>query len=117
MEYKDAASNNPFADLCHFAISLLSLPHSNADIERVFSQMNLVKTKLRNRLAVTTLNAILYVRFGLKKAEKCCYSYMMPDDVLHCIGTKQSYSSGSQPSTSTTTDEDQEIDILFKNLQ
>ena len=72
--YKGAAGNNPFEDLSHLAISLLSLPHPNAEIERVFSQMNIVKTKLRNRLSVKTLNAILYIRFGLKRSGKCCYS-------------------------------------------
>lgn len=45
---------NQFIELAEFAISLLSLPHSNADIERVFSQMNLVKTKLRNGQYVPT---------------------------------------------------------------
>lgn len=76
--------------------------------------MNLVKTKLRNRLAVKTLNAILYVRFGLIRTGKCCYSYTVPDDVLRCIGiyTKETYDSDSQSSTSTATvDEDQDIDF------
>lgn len=119
MDYKDAAGNNPFADLSQLAISLLSLPHSNAEIERVFSQMNIVKTKLRNRLSVKTLNAILYIRFGLKRAGKCCYSYTVPDDVLRSIGTKEIYSLGNEASTSTCTtavDEDQDINILFDNL-
>lgn len=91
MMYKDAAGNNPFKELTEFVISILSLPHSNAEIERVFSQMNVVKTKLRNRLSVTTLNAILYIRFGLKKEGKCCHSYTVPEDVLCSIGTMQSY--------------------------
>lgn len=82
---QDAAGNKPFADLSQFEISLLSLPYSK--IERVFSQMNIVKTKLRNSPAVKTLNAILYVRFGLKRVGKCCYSYTVPEDVLRCIGT------------------------------
>lgn len=54
MDYKDAAGNNPFADLSQLAISLLSRPHSYAEIERLFSQMNIVKTKLRNHLSVKT---------------------------------------------------------------
>lgn len=32
IDYKDAAGNNPFADLSQLAISLLSLPHSNAEL-------------------------------------------------------------------------------------
>ncbi len=42
--------------------SVLSLPHSNADVERVFSQVTLVKTKLRNSLKTSTLDAILLTK-------------------------------------------------------
>ncbi|KAL4703565.1 hypothetical protein ACJJTC_001585 [Scirpophaga incertulas] len=93
-----------------------------AEIERVFSQMNIVKTKHRNRLSIKTLNAILYVRFGLKRAGKCCYSYTVPDNVLRSIGTKESYSLENKASTSTCTsaaepaDEDEDINILFSNI-
>lgn len=62
LAYKDAAGNNPFLEIGNFAIQLLSLPWSNADVERLFSQMNLVKTKLRNRIQSDTVNAILQVR-------------------------------------------------------
>lgn len=84
--------------------------------------MNKVKTKLRNRLSIKTLNAILYVRFGLKRAVKCCYSYTVPDNVLRSIGTKESYSLENKVSTTTCTsaaepaDEDEDINILFSNI-
>ena len=45
--------------------SLLALPHSNADVERVFSQVFLIKTKHRNRLKTSTLDALLVTRSGL----------------------------------------------------
>lgn len=60
--YKDSAGNNTFEELADFALEVLSLPWSNADVERVFSQLNLVKTKLRNRLITSTVNAVLRVR-------------------------------------------------------
>lgn len=60
--YKDSAGNNTFKELADFALEVLSLPWSNADVERVFSQLNLVKTKLRNRLITSTVNAVLRVR-------------------------------------------------------
>lgn len=87
--------------------------------------MNIVKTKLRNRLSIKTLNAILYVRFGLQRAGKCCYSYTVPDNVLRSIGTKESYSLENKASTSTTStctsavepaDEAEDINILFSNI-
>lgn len=62
LKYKDACGNYPFLYLAKFAISLLCLPWSNAEVERVFSQVNLVKTKLRNRMNIDTLNSILCIR-------------------------------------------------------
>ncbi|CAG4952589.1 unnamed protein product [Parnassius apollo] len=48
-----------FSELAHFALSTLSLPHANADCERVFSKINLIKTEIRNRLTVETVNGTL----------------------------------------------------------
>ncbi|CAI5669915.1 unnamed protein product [Oreochromis niloticus] len=45
-KYRDAADINPFQELAMAAVSVLSLPHSNAEVERVFSQMSVVKSKL-----------------------------------------------------------------------
>lgn len=50
--YQDANGKN---SLSAFGIFLMSLPWSNADVKRVFSQMNLAKTKFRNRMHLDTL--------------------------------------------------------------
>jgi len=60
-KFRNAAEENPNADVCDMAITVLSLPHSNAHIKRVFSQMNIVKPKLRNRMGLDTLNAVLWI--------------------------------------------------------
>jgi hypothetical protein len=78
LKFSNAAGENPYADLCDLAITVLSLPHSNAQIERVFSQMNIVKSKLRNRMALPTLNAILRIRYGLKILGHTCQTYTIP---------------------------------------
>lgn len=44
--YRDAQDENPFAELSSLAMTVLSLPFSNASIERCFSDMNIVKNKL-----------------------------------------------------------------------
>lgn len=62
LNYKDAAGNYRFLQLASLAIKLLTLPWSNAEVERVFSQMNIVKTKLRNRTHIGTLNSLLHIR-------------------------------------------------------
>jgi hypothetical protein len=63
---KDAAGNGRFKNIALFALNLLCLPFSNASVERVFSAMALVKTKLRNRLLCETVDLVLAVRYGLK---------------------------------------------------
>ncbi|KAH9369487.1 hypothetical protein HPB48_014333 [Haemaphysalis longicornis] len=57
---------NAFAELAGFAMSMLVLPYSNAEVEMRFSQLNIVKSKMRNKLKPETTNAILVVRAGLK---------------------------------------------------
>lgn len=80
--YRDASGDNPFRELSDFALSLLVLPWSNAEVERAFSQLNLVKTDLRNRMGYDMLNAILTVRAGLRRLGKCCHDYQLPDGDL-----------------------------------
>lgn len=48
-----------FANLSNFISNLLSLPHSSAAAERKFSTLSLIKTKLRNKLEVITVNNII----------------------------------------------------------
>lgn len=51
------------------AILVLVIPHSNADVERMFSQTGLNKTKLRNSLGTKTLTALL--RLQMNAQEPC----------------------------------------------
>ena len=90
--YRDASNCNPLKELADFALSVLVLPHSNGEVERVFSQMNIVKNKLRNRMETKMVNAILGIRAGLRRNDKCCYNYELPPDVLKMIGTTEAYS-------------------------
>ena len=66
----------------------------------VFSQMSLVKTKLRNRMSLQTLNSILYVRYGLRLSGEACYEHKLPDSVLQHFGTSAAYSFKAAPSVS-----------------
>jgi len=64
--FRDAGQNTVFEQLALFALHVLSLPFSNAAVERVFSQMNIVKTNLRNKMGLKSLNAILSIRLDFK---------------------------------------------------
>ena len=41
---------------------LLCFPHSSASVERVFSQVNLMKTKVRNSLNTDSFNGMLHAK-------------------------------------------------------
>ena len=104
-DYRDATGDNPYSDISELALTVLSLPHSNADVERLFSNMNIVKTKQRNRMNNETLTTVLAVKFGLQKVGKCCYNYTLPADVLKKIGTLEAYekhTTSLEASTSTS---------------
>lgn len=52
--YRNVNNEKPFKNLCDLALTFLVLPFSNAEIERVFSQLNIVKNKMRNKMSLAT---------------------------------------------------------------
>ncbi|KYN16079.1 hypothetical protein ALC57_11688, partial [Trachymyrmex cornetzi] len=85
---------------------------SNADVERTFSQLNLVKSKIRNRLQNIMVNTILHIRYGLKRHDKCCYNYEIPISYIKLIGTSTAYNDKDDNVIDDTDFEDDEwIDI------
>ncbi|GBP66314.1 hypothetical protein EVAR_77931_1 [Eumeta japonica] len=104
LHFKDAQGNSRFDELATFAITLLILPHSNADVERLFSSMNVIKNKQRNRMTLKLLTAILRVRCGLRLEGKCCNNYEVPVSVVKQIGTKESYQSDTDDDGADKTD-------------
>ena len=77
--------------------SLLCLPHANVDVERVFSSVNLIKTKIRNRLHTKTVGALLKVKRGIAK-EGSCVNFTPPPgakarmtaDILYAVSDSDS---------------------------
>ncbi|XP_029443390.1 uncharacterized protein LOC115083609 [Rhinatrema bivittatum] len=80
--FRDASGDRAYGTLALFALSLLALPLSNADVERVFSQVKVIKSKTRNRMATATLSAILQVRYGMGRQGVCCTSFVPGSDML-----------------------------------
>lgn len=67
----DFCGQKLFANISKLALVIITLPHSNAECERVFSVVNDVKTKKRNRLGEDTLNAVCVFRSALKSSNDC----------------------------------------------
>lgn len=93
-QYTDMAGDHPFADLAQYCMSCLALPVSNACVERVFSQMNAVKTKARNRLSFPMLEAILGIRTSFSSLEVCCQNMSVSKKMLEKFTSKM-YERGS----------------------
>ena len=68
---KDGGGNPQFRNICTFMHSLLPLPHANVDVERIFSSVNLIKTKTWNRLHTGTIRSLLKVKDGVKTSGGC----------------------------------------------
>nr|XP_006012448.1 PREDICTED: uncharacterized protein LOC102367469 [Latimeria chalumnae] len=66
----DISGDKKYPILAKLAKAILVLLHNSADVERLFSQMTLVKTQLRNRLNNDTLEDILSVKVN---TDYCCY--------------------------------------------
>ena len=60
-----------FKTLCGFMTTLLSLSHANVDVERIFSSVNIIKMKSRNRLKTSTVCALLKAKNGIKYSSGC----------------------------------------------
>ena len=54
--------------------------------------MNFVKSKLRNRMQGELLNAVLAVRYGLKRNDQVCSSYVIPKEVIKNVRKSIVYS-------------------------
>jgi len=55
--------------------AVLSLPHSNAEAERIFSIVTDVKCKKRNRLANDTISAICKIRSHFQSEDINCINF------------------------------------------
>lgn len=68
---------------------MLCLPFSNAIVERAFSIMNIIKNKLRNKMAVKTTDAILRVRFNMPQGG--CVNFQPTKDMLKKFNSENMY--------------------------
>lgn len=68
---QDNAGVQIFNNFATFALQVLSLPTSNADAERLFLKLSLIKTKSRNSLQLTSINALNSVSEAVKEQGGC----------------------------------------------
>lgn len=108
---KNASGESTFENISRYALRTLSLPFSNAAVERVFSVMNAVKTKPRNRMHTEMLVAIMRVRMGLR--DTCCNNFT-PSENMYALFTSKMYDEkdGDNAPSSSRDDPDDLLETL-----
>ncbi|KYM98362.1 hypothetical protein ALC62_10932, partial [Cyphomyrmex costatus] len=70
---KKGDNTSAFPVITQFVFDILCLPHSSACVERIFSIINLNKTKVRNRLSTESLIGILHTKRYIHENGRNCY--------------------------------------------
>lgn len=78
-----------YGHLLKLAKAALILPNSSAASERLFSQVNLNKTKSRNKLNTDSLSGILYSKTLLQNTH--CFDFDINSDLLKKHNSKNMY--------------------------
>lgn len=103
-KYENAAGVKCFAELSQMVLNAHALPLSNAYVERIFSYITSIKSKVRNRLCLGTMEAVLRIRSHLAGVENCCKDFQVTDRMLSLFNnsmyTRQSDGQPTEPSTS-----------------
>lgn len=94
---KNAAGERKFENICQLSFALMSLPISNAGVERVFSIVNIIKDKIRNKLAVIMVEAILHVRCT---SQIECTDFFPTDVMLKKFNSEDMYTKVSESDVS-----------------
>ena len=101
-----------FVNISAFALMVLSMPFSNASVERVFSTMNIVKSRLRNRMQLKMLDSVLGVRYGLTMREETCKTFTVSADMMKRFNMN-SYLSDDSRAAALDDDIDQDSEFVL----
>ncbi|KYN12026.1 hypothetical protein ALC57_15814 [Trachymyrmex cornetzi] len=80
-----------FKDLTELVFRALSFPISNATVERIFSIMAVIKSKLRNRLTMPMLVALMRTRIHMNVLRLCCKNYCPTPYMLKLFNSHNIY--------------------------
>lgn len=81
-QLKNGIGEHILYDLAKYALTFYGLPVTNATVERVFSKMTNTKTKLRNKMGLDLLSAILRIKMSFQEQNICCSSFEPNDEML-----------------------------------
>ncbi|KAK9729859.1 hAT family C-terminal dimerization region [Popillia japonica] len=103
----DAAGCKRFGNVSKFGLAFVTVPISNASVERAFSVYNIVKNKLRNRLSIEMLQSLMMVRFTLQRNGGFCITFNPSTKMLSLFNIEMYDFKKSEP---------EENEIMFEML-
>jgi hypothetical protein len=65
-----------FSELANLMLGILVIPHSNADSERIFSQVRKNRTETRPNLSISTLSSLMVLKTYMTSMDKKCYEHI-----------------------------------------
>lgn len=92
-EIKNFNGNPMFPNLDKLVTAALSLPHSNAEAERIFSIVTDVKNKKRNQISTKNLSAICKIRSNFEATNINCHTFQVDAEHLKLHNSENLYSS------------------------
>ncbi|KAK4320651.1 hypothetical protein Pmani_008484 [Petrolisthes manimaculis] len=89
-QYENAAGVKCFSELAEMVLNAHVIPLSNAYVERIFSHVTNIKSKVRNRLTLETMEAVLRIRSKLAEEKICCNKFKVTDKMLRYVRLEMS---------------------------
>lgn len=86
-DFKRGDSLGAFPVLSKFVQQIMILPHSSANVERIFSQVNINKTKCRNYMENESLQGILFTKDYLKFNNANCFDVEIERDLVKMLNS------------------------------
>ncbi|XP_076331547.1 uncharacterized protein LOC143236827 [Tachypleus tridentatus] len=79
---KDGNGNQKYDILCRVMLGILTIFHSNADSERIFSLVTKNKSKFRPNLSISVLSSITTHKMCMQSNGQCYYNSQPSRDIL-----------------------------------
>ncbi|XP_071578842.1 general transcription factor II-I repeat domain-containing protein 2B-like [Temnothorax nylanderi] len=118
-KYTDACGRFIFRELAEVVLKMLTIPTSNAVVERAFSALTLIKTRIRNKLSTSMLQSLLTIRMHFQAHEKCCKMFQPSTEMIDRFKSSFMYESKtgtSGPSCANSDSEENENESLHEMI-
>lgn len=106
-KYTDACGRFIFQELAEVILKMLTIPTSNAVVERMFSSLTLIKTRIRNKLKTPMLESLLRIRTHFQAYEKCCTTFQPSTEMLTRFKSNIMYEQVTDDSVNSNNDENE----------